>query len=83
MYAFPVKVNPVREAVSLGAALLAGLGCGLFPDPATAMRLARREEIDVDPNPERSKRLQARYQEVYRDLYDQLRTAHHGLHALA
>jgi hypothetical protein len=27
--------------------------------------------------------LQARYQEVYRDLYGQLQPAHHRLHALA
>jgi hypothetical protein len=27
--------------------------------------------------------LQTRYHEVYRDLYGQLRTAHHRLHALA
>ena len=82
VYAFPIKVSPVREAVSLGAALLAGLGCGLFPDPSAAVQVARQEEICVEPNSERSERLQARYQEVYRDLYGQLRTAHHRLHAL-
>src|SRR3984957_6007513 len=82
VYAFPIKVSPVREAVSLGAALLAGLGCGLFPDPMAAVQVARQEEICVEPNSERSERLQARYQEVYRDLYGQLRTAHHRLHAL-
>jgi len=75
-------VNPVREAVSLGAALLAGLGCGLFPDPEAAVRLAHREEIPVEPNAERSKHLQARYHEVYSDLYAQLQTAHHRLHTL-
>ena len=83
VYAFPIKVNPVREAVSLGAALLAGLGCGLFPDPSAAVRVARREEIGIEPNSEHSRRLQALYQEVYQDLYGQLRTAHHRLHALA
>jgi xylulokinase len=83
VYAFPIRVNPVREAVSLGAALLAGLGCGLFPDPSAAVQVARREEIGVEPDLERSKRLQARYQEVYRDLYGQLRTLHHHLHGLA
>ncbi len=83
VYAFPVRVNPVREAVSLGAALLAGLGCGLFPDPSAAVQVARREEIGVEPDFERSKRLEARYQEIYRDLYGQLRTLHHHLHALA
>jgi xylulokinase len=83
VYSFPIMVNPIRETVSLGAALLAGLGCNLFPDPSSAVKLARREEICVEPNPERSKRLQARYQEVYRSLYEQLRAAHHRLNALA
>ena len=83
VYSFPIKVNPVREAVSLGVALLAGLGCGLFPDPAAAVRAARQEEICLEPNPDRSKRLQVLYQEVYRELYGHLRTAHHRLHALA
>jgi xylulokinase len=83
VYSFPIKVNPVRETVSLGAALLAGLGCGLFPDPSAAVRVARREEIGFDPDPERSKRLQSRYEEAYRDLYGQLRTVHHRLRGLA
>jgi xylulokinase len=82
VYAFPLKVNPVREAVSLGAALLAGLGCGLFPDPSAAVQVARRQEIEVEPDVDRSKRLQARYHDVYCDLYGQLRAAHHRLHAL-
>jgi xylulokinase len=82
VYSFPIRVNPVREAVSLGAALLAGLGCGLFSDPSAAVRVARREEIAVEPNAQDSKRLQARYQEVYRNLYGHLRTAHHRLNTL-
>mgnify|MGYP003544194628 CR=1 FL=1 len=83
VYGFPLKINPVRETVSLGAALLAGIGSGLFPDASAAVRVARREELIVEPNKERSKRLQARYNEVYRDLYGQLRKAHHRLHTLA
>lgn len=82
VYGLPLQVNPVREAGSLGAALLAGVGCGMFADASAAMRAARREEIIVEPDAEHAKRLQARYQEVYRDLYAQLRPAHHRLHAL-
>jgi xylulokinase len=81
VHGFPIHVNPVRETASLGAALLAGIGCGMFSSPSAAVQVARREEIIVEPNSERSKRLQARYDEVYRDLYGQLRTAHHRLHA--
>jgi xylulokinase len=83
VYGLPVRVNSVREAGSLGAALLAGMGCGMFADASAAMRAARREEINVEPDAEQAKRLQARYQEVYRHLYEQLRPAHHRLHALA
>jgi Sugar (pentulose and hexulose) kinases len=81
VYGFPIHVNPVREAVSLGAALLAGTGCGMFASPSAAVKVARREEIIVEPNLEHSRALQARYHDVYLDLYGQLRTAHHRLHA--
>ncbi len=35
----PLRRSPQAESTSLGAALLAGLGCGLFPDPASAADL--------------------------------------------
>ena len=81
VYGFPIHVNPVREAVSLGAALLAGIGSGTFGSPSAAVQTARRDEIIVEPNPERSARLQERFDEVYRDLYGQLRLAHQRLRA--
>lgn len=80
VYGFPIRINPVRETVSLGAALLAGMGSGLFADAAAAVRVAHQEEIHVEPNPASAERLQRRYREVYRDLYGHLRTAHHRLH---
>ena len=83
LHALPLKINPVREAVSLGAALLAGLGCGMFANASAAAQVARREEISVQPSLERSQQLQARYQQVYRELYPQLRTVHHRLHTSA
>jgi xylulokinase len=83
LHGLPLKINPVRETVSLGAALLAGIGFGVFPDATSAASVARREEISVEPNLENSQRLQALYEQVYRDLYLHLRTAHHRLHALA
>jgi sugar (pentulose or hexulose) kinase len=80
VYGVPIHVNPVRETVSVGSALLAGIGCGMFSTPSAASQAARREEIIVEPDSERSKRLQATYQEIYRDLYLQLRPAHHRLY---
>ncbi|HEY0793233.1 MAG TPA: FGGY family carbohydrate kinase [Chthoniobacterales bacterium] len=81
VYASPVEVCSVREATSLGAALLAGLGCGMFAEVADAVGMAVREAIHVRPDAERSKHLRARYRDVYCDLYGQLRTPHHRLHA--
>ena len=83
LHGLPLKIHPVRETVSLGAALLAGIGCGVFPDASSAARAGLRDEISVEPNRESSERLQALYEQVYRDLYGHLRTAHHRLHALA
>jgi xylulokinase len=83
LHGVPLKINPIRETVSLGAALLAGIGCGLFPDASSAARVAHREEISVEPDLKNSHRLQALYEQVYRDLYPQLRMAHHRLHASA
>jgi xylulokinase len=81
VYGVPIHVNPVREAVGFGSALLAGIGCGMFATPSAAVHAARRDEIVVEPDSECSKKLQATYQEIYRDLYEQLRPAHHRLHA--
>lgn len=79
-YHVPVKVSPVREATSLGAALLAGIGCGLFADSAAAVAAAHRDEIHYEPNPADSESLQTRYKEVYRGLYSHLREIHHRMH---
>ena len=79
-YNVPVKVSPVREATSLGAALLAGIGCGLFSDAAAAVKAAHRDEIQYEPDPANAERLQTRYKKIYCGLYNQLRAFHHQLH---
>ena len=83
IYGSPLTINPIREAVSFGAALLAGIGSGVFADAGQAVSMARRHEIDLDPDPERSKRLLSCYEEVYRELFGQLQLINHRVHALA
>lgn len=80
VYNVPVKVSPVREATSLGAALLAGMGSGVFADAAAAVDAVYREGICYEPNPATSENLQARYQEIYRSLYRHLQETHHRMH---
>jgi len=82
IYGSTLKISPIREAVSLGVALLAGIGSGHFPNGSAAASLARREEINLEPKPEQAKRLQSRY-EIYRELFSQLRSVNHRLYMLA
>jgi xylulokinase len=79
VYGVPLKISPIREVVSFGAALLAGIGCGIFADASQAALVARREQINRDPDPQRSKRLQSRYEDVYRTLFGRLQEIHQRL----
>lgn len=61
----PVRVPVVKEATALGAAILAGIGVGIYEDlEATVNELVEFEET-YDPNPEN--------QDVYKELYDKWR----------
>ncbi len=63
----PLRVPRVTEAACLGAALLAGVGAGIYPDLATAVARAVRLDRRVEPQPESA----AAYEEKYR-LYEQV-----------
>ena len=64
-----IRTTGVSEQASLGAALSAGVGVGMFPNISEACaRLVRGEEQVVHPNPERSK-VYDRCYPIYRDLY--------------
>ena len=64
----PVAVPAVRDAASRGAAILAGVGVGLFPSPENAGLSVRGEETHLAPDPENRSRyddLFARYQSAW------------------
>jgi xylulokinase len=79
VFGLPLNISPVREAVALGVALLAGLGTGVYTDGSAAAAAVRREEISLEPNAEQAKELEARYQ-IYRDLFSQLQPINHRLY---
>lgn len=59
----PVRIPEVADMACVGAAVLAGTGCGIFPDPETGCRtLAVREQV-IQPDPARTA--------VYKPLYEQ------------
>ena len=47
----PVKVPRVKESTALGAAMLAGVGAGLYPDIPSAARQVVGFETTIQPNP--------------------------------
>jgi autoinducer 2 (AI-2) kinase len=64
----PVQVPVVKEASSLGAALLAYKGIGLYPDIKEAAHRLVRIEKEFTPNPENHG--------VYQKAYDNWRTVY-------
>ena len=68
-----IPVSPrdlVDEATALGAAVLAGLGVGVFDDPAVAAKLSTRGRA-VEPREDLHRRLDLDY-ETFFDAYDRL-----------
>jgi xylulokinase len=76
-----VLVPRVVDAVAVGAALLAALGIGAYPDLATAVSAMVHIEHHFAPDPGRAEHY-ARLFEAYRSLYPALRETNWRLHDL-
>jgi xylulokinase len=68
--AMPIAALEVTEGAALGAALLAGVGIGVFPDVRSASRAVVRETSHLMPGPDVER--YASLHEVYRSLYPAL-----------
>jgi xylulokinase len=62
-----MEAATLREATSLGAALLAGIGAGIYPDHAAAAAAVSRDLMPWEPSP-----LAATYARVYREAFTRL-----------
>lgn len=67
----------VEEATTLGAAILAGLGTGLYRDVDDALSHMVYEQTSIEPDSESAGQYEARYQKVYTRIYDALRDLNH------
>ncbi len=67
----PLRVPTVTEAACRGAALLAGVGAGVYPDLKTAVEQVVRFEQRVDPREEVAHAYDERYR-LYRQVYPTL-----------
>jgi autoinducer 2 (AI-2) kinase len=66
----PVRIPVVKESSALGAAICAGIGAGLYEDPAEVAGRLVSFERTVEPNPSAVT--------AYSDLYDQWRALYAG-----
>jgi len=76
----PIDVPEVEEATPLGAAILAGIGVGLYKDEEDAFERIYKPGKIYDPEPELSARY-AEWFEIYKQLYPTLKPISHQLFA--
>ena len=72
-------VDNIQENASFGAAILAGIGAGIYPNADHAFQTIKRIEMVHRPNSEHSKIYNRLYDKVYRNLYDHLRGVNHNI----
>lgn len=75
----PVFLPEIPEASATGAALLAGIGCGLFHTPEDALASMRVRGRLFEPDPSHGAWYDHLYHQVYTPLYRSLREIHHTL----
>ena len=74
----PIEVPAIEEASPLGAAILAGIGVGLYKDEQEAFARVGKPGKIYQPDTELSQEYAERF-EIYRQLYPALRPIHHRL----
>ena len=79
----PVVIPALAESSATGAALLAGLGVGVFATPAAAVASLRSERTVLVPDAARAAWYTRLYEQAYRPLYATLRETHHALARMA
>jgi xylulokinase len=80
VYAQPVEIVAAEEGAAYGAALLAGVGAGVWPSVDAACDAVVQIAQRVTPHSADSAKLQ-RFYAIYRGLYPSLQPVFHELHA--
>jgi xylulokinase len=73
-----LSVSEVEEATLLGAAMLAGIGAGLYRNEADAFDQVRKPDVTFEPDSAAAK-VYARMYPLYQQLYPALQSVHHDL----
>ncbi len=72
-----IEVPKLYEATPLGAAMLAGIGVGVFRDERDAILGVRQPGIVYEPDAVRAAQYAEYYHEIYKNIYGALRDVHH------
>jgi xylulokinase len=78
MLGLPVEVSDIKDASPLGAAMLVGLGLGLYGDVQEAYERVKAKGKVYTPQRKATERYRQHF-EIYKDLYPALRPVHHAL----
>lgn len=81
MYGCSVKTVAQTEGPALGVAILAGVGCGLYPSVEEACEALISEDKSTGPEAEQEK-LYGKYHQLYKKLYEDLKDSYKTLGAL-
>jgi len=72
----PLRVVSIKEATALGAALLGGVGAGIYPDLPRALAQIEEAPTIIEPQVSAVPTYATAYQQVYRKLYTTLASLH-------
>ncbi len=75
----PIDVPEVEEATPLGAAILAGIGIGLYRDEQDALERVYKPGRTYQPNPQLASKYADWYQ-IYKQLYPVLKSVNHQVY---
>ena len=82
VYGQPLQVVSIDEATALGAAMLGGIGAGIYTNYTEAAATIRYTTTYLEPTPAAAAFYAQAYQNVYTQLYPAVRSLHHTIAAL-
>jgi xylulokinase len=75
----PYIISEIAESSALGAAMLGGIGAGVYRDTADAVASVAVAGHRIDPRPDEAKIYERLYSGVFRQLYPALRGVSHAV----
>ena len=72
----PIFLTETDEATALGAAILAGLGAGIYPNVSAALEMVETSERMISPIPDQIEHYDAIYSRIHKEIYPSLQALH-------